>query len=124
MTQLFGEFGLTEARWETPEFAIALRRGEGSLITPTQLHPALVASAPAGTPVASPMMGVYYGSSSPSAEPFVREGEAVVAGQVVALIEAMKVYNEITAPVSGKVTSLLAKSGDLVNPGDPLMYIS
>ena len=80
-------------------------------------------AAPAGTPVNSPMTGIFYTSSSPTAAPFVKEGEPVNAGQVVGLIEAMKVFNEIVAPTSGRVTKQLATNGQLVNPGDPLLYI-
>jgi len=82
-----------------------------------------VAEAPIGTPVNSPMNGIYYTSSSPSAPPFAREGEAVNAGQVIGLIEAMKVFNEIVAPTSGRVTKMVATNAQLVNPGDVLMYI-
>ncbi len=78
---------------------------------------------PLGTPVSSPMTGIFYTSSSPSAPPFVKEGETVNAGQVVGLIEAMKVFNEIVAPNSGRVTQVIATSGQIVNPGDPLLYI-
>ena len=82
-----------------------------------------VPAAPIGTPVSSPMTGIFYTSSSPSAPPFVKEGEPVNAGQVVGLIEAMKVFNEIVAPTSGRVTQVVATSGQIVNPGDPLHYI-
>ncbi len=82
-----------------------------------------VAEAPKGTPVTSPMNGIYYSASSPSAPPFAKEGEPVTAGQVVGLIEAMKVFNEIIAPTSGRVTKMVAGNGQIVNPGDVLLYI-
>ncbi len=78
---------------------------------------------PEGTPVTSPMTGIYYNAPSPGAPQFVNQGDKVGAGQVVGLIEAMKVFNEITAPVAGEVTAIMAKSGQLVQPGDPLIYI-
>ncbi|MBL8067369.1 MAG: biotin/lipoyl-binding protein [Armatimonadetes bacterium] len=80
-------------------------------------------SGPTGIPVTSPMTGIYYASSSPGSPPFAKEGEAVQAGQVVGLIEAMKVFNEITAPVSGVVSKVAIKNGDLVQPGDAILYI-
>ncbi len=80
-------------------------------------------SGPTGIPVSSPMTGIYYSASSPGSPPFAKEGDNVQAGQVVGLIEAMKVFNEITAPVSGRVTKVAAKNGDLVQPGDAILYI-
>jgi acetyl-CoA carboxylase biotin carboxyl carrier protein len=85
--------------------------------------PAAVAEIPVGVPVSSPMNGIFYASPSPSSPPFVKEGEPVTAGQVVALIEAMKVFNEITAPTSGTVSKVLAETGQVVQPGEPLLYI-
>jgi acetyl-CoA carboxylase biotin carboxyl carrier protein len=76
-----------------------------------------------GVPVNSPMTGIFYAASSPTSPPFVKEGEPVTAGQVIGLIEAMKVFNEITAPTSGTVTKVVAASGQLVNPGEALIYI-
>ena len=124
---MFAEFGLAEAHWETAEFGISFRRAT----TPVGLDDSggevyaspPAPSAPAGLPVSSPMTGVFYASSSPGASPFVKEGEAVSAGDVVALIEAMKVFNEITAPVSGTVLRVVAKPGAVVEPGEPLLYI-
>lgn len=76
-----------------------------------------------GTPVTSPMNGIYYSSPSPSAPPFVREGEKVVAGQTIALIEAMKVFNEVPCPISGTVTKVVATNSQVVANGDVLLYI-
>jgi acetyl-CoA carboxylase biotin carboxyl carrier protein len=69
------------------------------------------------------MTGIYYASPNPTSPPFVTEGEMVNMGQVVGLIEAMKVFNEIIAPVSGIVSKVVAKNGEVVNPGEPLLYI-
>lgn len=83
----------------------------------------VVPQAPSGIPVTSPMNGIYYASSSPASAPFVREGDTVNAGQVIALIEAMKVFNEINAPVSGTVRKIAAQSGSVVAQGEALLYI-
>ena len=93
---------------------------EGHVFVP---EPEPTPAAPAGIPVTSPMTGIFYSAPSPNAPLFVREGEPVTAGQVVGLIEAMKVFNEITAATSGTVLRLVAESGQLVQPGDPLLFI-
>jgi acetyl-CoA carboxylase biotin carboxyl carrier protein len=69
------------------------------------------------------MNGIYYAQSSPNAPPFVTEGDEVEDGQVVALIEAMKVFNEIVAPYDGRVTRIVAANNQLVQAGDPLLYL-
>lgn len=76
-----------------------------------------------GTPVKSPIVGVYYASSSPTAKPYVEVGTKVKAGQVLCIVEAMKVMNEIKAPVDGTVTSIMANSEDLVEYDQVLMII-
>ncbi len=80
-------------------------------------------SAPTGIPVTSPMTGIYYGSPSPGSAAFVSPGDTVTAGQVVGLIEAMKVFNEITSPHSGIVDRIVFEAGSVVQSGDVLMYL-
>ncbi len=81
-------------------------------------------AAPAGVPVPAPMAGIFYNRPSPDADPFVEEGDRVEAGDVVGLIEVMKLFNEITAPVGGIVTRLLVENEERVEADQPLMYIS
>lgn len=78
---------------------------------------------PVGRPITSPMTGIYYSSPSPGSPPFVKVGDIVNAGDVVGLIEAMKVFNEITATSAGKVLKVAAESGQLVQPGDALVVL-
>ena len=68
-------------------------------------------------------VGVYYSSPSPDDQPFVKEGSKVTKGQTLCIIEAMKVMNEIKAPVDGTVRSLLVKDEDLVSFDQTLMII-
>ena len=70
-----------------------------------------------GTPVKSPIVGVYYASSSPTAKPYVE------VGQVLCIVEAMKVMNEIKAPIDGTVASIMANTEDLVEFDQVLMII-
>jgi len=72
----------------------------------------------------SPMTGLFYRSASPDTPPFVHEGDEVEEGQPVGLIEAMKVFSEIPADVSGIVVRILVENGTLVSQGDPIMLLA
>lgn len=77
----------------------------------------------AGTLVETPMVGVVYLQPQPDADPYVKVGDHVEQGQVVCLVEAMKLMNEIQAPVSGVVTEILVDNEEVVEFGQPLMRI-
>ena len=70
--------------------------------------------------VRSPMVGMFYISPSPDEDPFVKVGQEVLSGQTLAIVEAMKMMNEITADFDGIVTEIAPKDGDLVEYGAPL----
>ncbi len=74
-------------------------------------------------PIQSPTTGVYYSAPSPNSPAFVHPGDIVHVGQVVALIEAMKVFNEIQSEVSGRVVELVAINGEVVHKGDVLIKV-
>lgn len=74
-------------------------------------------------PVTAPLTGVYYSSPSPSSPPFVNLGDTIHIGQVIALVEAMKVFNEIQSEVAGRVVAMVAKSGDVVQKGSALLKV-
>lgn len=76
-----------------------------------------------GTEVKSPLVGVFYSASSPDAEPYVKVGDHVEEGQVLCIIEAMKVMNEIKSPVSGTIKAILASAQDMVEFDQALMII-
>lgn len=82
------------------------------------------AGASAGTPVTAPIVGTFYGSPSPDAGPFVKVGDRVKEGQVLCIIEAMKLMNEIEAEVAGVVTEILVRNEDPVEFGQVLMRIN
>ena len=73
--------------------------------------------------VKSPIVGTFYESPSPGSPPFVKSGDAVEAGQVLCIIEAMKLMNEIEADVSGEVVKRLVNNGQPVEYGQPLFSI-
>ena len=79
--------------------------------------------APKGTAITSPMVGTFYAAPSPEAEPFVEVGKTISAGDVVCIVEAMKLMNEIKSEVSGKITQICVKNGDPIEFGQVLMYV-
>ena len=102
--------------------------------TPVVEQPAApVAVAPAVAPVEavvdtsktidSPMVGVFYSAPSPDSAPFVTVGKTVNKGDVVCIVEAMKIMNEITAEESGTITEIMVSNGDVVEFGQPLFKI-
>lgn len=86
---------------------------------------AAVESAPAEVlhEVKSPIVGTFYESPSPGAPPFVKPGDQVEVGQVLCIVEAMKLMNEIEADVAGEVVKRIAASGQPVEYGQPLFAI-
>ena len=85
--------------------------------------PAAAPSAPKGKPITAPMVGTFYAAPSPDDAPFVKVGDNVATGQVVCIIEAMKLMNEIEAETSGKITEICVKNGESVEFGQILMYV-
>lgn len=92
--------------------------------------PASSGAAPAGEPIPenlhvikSPIVGTFYASPSPGAESFVRLGDQVASGQVLCIIEAMKLMNEIESDVAGEVMRIFVENGQPVEYGEPLFAI-
>jgi acetyl-CoA carboxylase biotin carboxyl carrier protein len=92
---------------------------------PAAQTPAAKSDAPAkkGTPITSPMVGTFYKAPSPDAEPFVSVGSSISAGDVVCIVEAMKMMNEIESEFSGKITEVCVADGEPVEYGQTLMYV-
>lgn len=88
--------------------------------------PAALAPAPeaAGKDVPAPMVGVVYLQANPDADPYVQVGDSVKKGQVLCLIEAMKLMNEIVAPQDGVVSAILVENENIVEYGQALFRIS
>ena len=73
--------------------------------------------------IKSPMVGVFYAASAPEASPFVEIGSRVKKGDVVCIIEAMKLMNELTAEFDGEVVDICVRNGDVVEYGQPLFKL-
>ncbi len=100
-------------------------------LSPSQAATAAQAGseAPAAKPktnehvITAPMVGTFYASPSPGAKAFVEIGDEIKVGQVLCIIEAMKMMNQIEADKAGKLTSIMARSGDPVEFGQPLFVV-
>jgi len=73
--------------------------------------------------ITAPMVGTFYGSPSPGAKAFIEIGDEIKVGQVLCIIEAMKMMNQIESDKAGKVTSIMARNGDPVEFGQPLFVV-
>lgn len=138
LATLLTENELTEISLKNGEKEIVLKR-EKEVVTAAGVAPSVVtASMPSpgtadafvctpiekkGKPITSPMVGTFYKAPSPDAKPFVELGSTVSDGQVVCIIEAMKLMNEIESDVSGKVVEICVEDGQPVEFGQVLMYV-
>jgi acetyl-CoA carboxylase biotin carboxyl carrier protein len=132
----FADAGLDELEVEVGDLRVRIARPRAALAGPAAAatlpetapppHDGLT---PFGEPaagmrfVSSPLTGVWYAAPSPGARAYVAEGDEINAGQVVGLIEAMKLFNEIKSDAAGTVTRMLVESGTLVKRKQPLLEI-
>ena len=103
----------------------AMAAGTGVCPVPAQEAPALAAGVDIGSDkvITSPLVGTFYASSSPDADAFVKVGDTVKKGQVLGIIEAMKLMNEIMAEVDGEIVEICVANGQVVDYGSPLFRI-
>lgn len=133
ITDLMGRLeqsSLTSLEWESGGERIRLQKGAAPAAcqpaTPASdsPSPAGVPAAPAaGTVVKAPLVGTFYAAASPDTAPYVKVGQSVCKGDVLCLIEAMKMMNEIPSPVNGTVEAVLAQNGDVISFDTPLFRI-
>jgi acetyl-CoA carboxylase biotin carboxyl carrier protein len=128
---------LVELEVEAGETGIVLRKPAAlapQVVETTAAAPAPIpdsASTPAETAplapdlkvVRAPLTGIFYAAPSPTATPYVAAGQHVTTGQVIGLIEAMKLFNEIKSDVTGRVVRIVAESGKLVKTKQPLIEV-
>lgn len=143
LVELMNDHELNEIDLRQADQRIRIRRGAepvvaaGGFAAPAPVAApapaAPVAPAPAAAPAAaeeanvafvkSPMVGTFYSAPNPDSPPFVKVGDAVGPETTVCIIEAMKVFNEIPAEVSGKIVAMLVENGDPVEFGQPLFKV-
>lgn len=136
LAKILNEASLTEISLEDGEQAITIRKelmaAPVATAVSAPVQAAITQAAPASTPVAevkkgkpitSPMVGTFYTSPAPDAKPFIEVGKTISQGDVVCIIEAMKLMNEIESEFSGTITEICVKDGQPVEFGQVLMYI-
>ena len=143
IVQLMSKHELTEFKIEAEEMRLCLKRAGANVATvmpaqqmvaPQVIAPVAEPAAPATTPetgsssdnrvmIDSPIVGTFYTSSSPEAEPFVSVGSTVSPDTIVCIVEAMKVMNEIKAEKSGVIKEILVENAQPVEFGQPLFVI-
>ena len=146
LVQFLKEEDITEFELERGDVKVRIKRGVAEIPQPPTdriiaVHPAPaspmqtsapVAAAPTAEPVKaeeglhavrSPIVGTYYESPSPGSPPFVKPGDSVEAGQVLCIVEAMKLMNEIEADVAGEIVKCLVKNGQPIEYGQELFAI-
>lgn len=142
LATLLTETDLSEIEIQHDDLCIRLSRN--SSVQPVQVHAPVAAPQIAAAPVVanaeptaptagsssssagnvpSPMVGTAYHSPAPGADPFVKVGDMVKAGDTIMIIEAMKTMNQIPAPASGKVVAILVDDGQPVEFGEQLLHI-
>lgn len=111
------------------DLARLLAVAQSPTAAPVPVVPAAVAAPAVADPnaglhiVKSPIVGTFYGSPSPGAKPFVASGDQVEKGQVIAIVEAMKLMNEIEADAAGEIVRCLVTNGQPIEFGQPLFAI-
>jgi acetyl-CoA carboxylase biotin carboxyl carrier protein len=122
LTAVSASWGDTSIRLERLP-APAPRQPELGVPVPGPAAPAALPSIATVVTIESPMVGTFYAAPSPGAEPFVREGDHVKAGQVLCIIEAMKLMNEIEAKMDATILKVLVENGVAVEYGQPLFHV-
>ncbi len=139
----FKDAGMTDLEIKDGDFKLKLGKEINQIVAPAApvaaVAPTVVAAAPATTPVApaaetaakapagktikAPIVGTFYAASSPDAAPFVEVGTRVKKGDVVCVIEAMKLMNEVEAEEDGEIVEILVSNEEMVEFGQPLFTI-
>ncbi len=140
LAELMSEHGLSEIKVREGETTVSIRKGplgEPVIVSapamPAAVHAPAPTAAPATpttpahdeglVPIKSPMVGTFYGSPDPDSSSFVQVGSEVNANTTICIIEAMKVFNEIKAEVSGTIERILVQDEQAVEFGQPLMLV-
>ena len=115
--------------YECDEYRLSLKKGSSTVaVKKAQAEPAVEEEAADADEkelieITAPMVGTFYSATEPGAEPFVKVGSKIDADSIICILEAMKLFTEVEADVSGEIVEILAKDGDLVEYGQPLFSV-
>ena len=115
--------------YECDEYRLSLKKGSSTVaVKKAQAEPVVEEEATDADEkelieITAPMVGTFYSATEPGAEPFVKVGSKIDADSVICILEAMKLFTEVEADVSGEIVEILAKDGDLVEYGQPLFSV-
>jgi acetyl-CoA carboxylase biotin carboxyl carrier protein len=119
-----GELKITKGDYSLELEAARETAGQAVPLSPPELaRPAAVEQEYMGQVVKSPLVGAFYAAPAPDKEPYIQVGDRVEKGDVVFIIESMKLMNEVTSEYSGIVTQILAENGQGVEYGQPILVI-
>lgn len=128
LIRLATEADITELDVDAPHVKVRIKkaaRNSADKVVTAVPHPDGARAEPEGrlVPIVAPMVGTFYRASKPDAPPFVSEGDEVQTGQTVCILEAMKLFNEITSEVDGRIARVLVENGTPVEYGQPLFLV-
>jgi len=122
-----GEHTIVHTRGEMPYAAVTVPQSAPAAVAPPPSAPPVIAAATAPEEnlhiVKSPIVGTFYEAPSPGAPPFVKVGDAVEVGQVLCIVEAMKLLNEIESDVAGEIVKKMGSNGQPIEYGQELFAI-
>jgi acetyl-CoA carboxylase biotin carboxyl carrier protein len=127
---MMSKSGISELDLSTGDVTIRLRGASSTLVaaqgaaSTESVMAALPQSEPEGHLITAPMIGTYYSAPAPGEAPFVQLGDEIEVGQVIGIVEAMKIMNEIVADYSGVLVEVLVENAQPVEYGSPLMRVS
>jgi len=135
LIRLATEAEITELEVDAPHVKVRIKKAGSAPPTVNISNPGPAAPATVGgqtaevagqtgyVPIVAPMVGTFYRSPKPDVPPFIAEGDEVQVGQTVCILEAMKLFNEISSEVAGRIVQVLVDNGAPVEYGQPLFLV-